>query len=86
MQHAFQLTSPLAAADVERLTFALAALPGVRGITAAPGSDMLGVVYDEDAVSLQAIVGATARAGYSELRRELRRERGGCCGGCCGGQ
>lgn len=81
MQHAFHLASPLAAADVDRLTFLLAPLPGVRGITAAPGSNMLGVLFDEDAISLQAIAATAARAGYPEKPRA----RSGCCGGGCGG-
>ena len=81
MQHAFQLTTPLAFADIERLTSALCAIPGVRGIELAPGSPRVAVQFDEDATSTGAIDEAAARAGY----HEVRRVSSGCCGGCCGG-
>jgi len=81
MQHAFQLATPLAFADIERLTSALCALPGVRGIELAPGSRQVQVQFDEDTTSPGIIDDAAARAGY----QEVRRASSGCCGGCCGG-
>ena len=80
MQHAFQLSTPLAFADIERLTSALCVLPGVRGIELAPGSRRVQVQFDEETTSAFAIADAAARAGY----QELRRPSSGCCGGCGG--
>ncbi|MFK3741466.1 cation transporter [Massilia sp. TN1-12] len=81
MQHAFQLATPLAVADIERLTSALSAVPGVRAIELAPGSPEVTVRFDADATSPRAIDDAAARAGY----QGRPRAPSGCCGGCCGG-
>jgi copper chaperone CopZ len=81
MQHDFQFSAPLAFADIERLTSALCAVPGVRGVDLEPGGRQMQVEFDEGATSTQAITAALAGAGYAEARGE----RGGCCGGCCGG-
>ena len=81
MQHDFQFSAPLAFADIERLTSALCAVPGVRGVDLEPGGRPLQVAFAEGATSTQAITAALAGAGYAEARGE----RGGCCGGCCGG-
>ena len=83
MLHAFQLTAPLAFADIERLISTLSVLPGVRSIDAVPGSTEVQVQFDEHATSLQDIAGAAVRAGYPEAQR--RRSSGSCCGGGCGG-
>jgi allophanate hydrolase subunit 1 len=81
MQHEFEFSTPLAFADIERLTSALCTLPGVRNLELAPGSRQMHVEFDENATSTQAITAAMAGAGYGEARPE----RAGCCGGCCGG-
>ncbi|WP_322400991.1 hypothetical protein [Massilia luteola] len=81
MQHDFQFSAPLAFADIERLTSALCAVPGVRGVDLEPGGRRLQVEFDAGATSMHAITAALAGAGYAEARGE----RGGCCGGCCGG-
>jgi copper chaperone CopZ len=82
MQQRFQLSTPLAFADVERITNSLCVLPGVQGIDMSPGSRQIQVAFDETLTSPQAIVEAAARAGYGDLRGA---PAGGCCGGCCGG-
>ncbi|MCS0589685.1 heavy-metal-associated domain-containing protein [Massilia norwichensis] len=82
MQQRFQLSTPLAFADVERITNCLAILPGVHGLDMAPGSRQIEVAFDERQTSAQAIVDAASQAGYSDLRNA---PAGGCCGGCCGG-
>lgn len=82
MQQPFQLSTPLAFADIERITSTLCALPGVSGIELAPGSRQVRIAFDETLTSPQAIVDAAARAGYHDLRGA---PAGGCCGGCCGG-
>lgn len=82
MQHALQLSTPLALDDIERITRVLCALPGVRGIETAPGSSEVQVSYDEDTISVAAISGMAARAGYAERGRG--HAHGGCCGGCGG--
>jgi hypothetical protein len=81
MQHAIQLATPLAFADIERLTSALCAVPGVRGIELAPGSPQVAVQFDEESTSPGEIDDAAERAGY----REAKPASSGCCGGCCGG-
>lgn len=81
MQQGFQLSTPLAFADVERITSTLGVLPGVHGIDMSPGSRRIEVAFDETVTSPQAIVDAAARAGYGDLRSA---PAGGCCGGCCG--
>ena len=81
MQHHFQLSTPLAFADVARIVDTLCALPGVHGIDAVPGASELSVQADELAISRQTIADAAARVGYAEIRPAARN--GGCCGGCC---
>ena len=82
MQHDFQFSAPLAFGDIERLTGALCALPGVRGVDLAPGGRQMHVEFDEDATSTEAITAALAGAGYAEARGE---RAGGGGGGRCGG-
>jgi copper chaperone CopZ len=82
MQHTFQLTIPLAFADVTRIGAALMSLPGVGDVKATPGSREVQVWFDEGVVSLEALARTAARAGYHEMERA---SAGGCCGGCCGG-
>jgi hypothetical protein len=81
MQHHFQLSTPLAFADVARIIDTLGALPGVHSIDAAPGARELSVHADELAISREAILDAAARAGFAEVQQAARN--GGCCGGCC---
>lgn len=81
MQHQFQLSTPLAFADVARIVDTLCALPGVHAIDAVPGTRELSVHADEMAISRQAISEAAARAGFAEIQAGARN--GGCCGGCC---
>lgn len=82
MQQRFQLSTPLAFADVERITSTLCVLPGVHGIDMSPGSRQIQIAFDEALTSPQAIIDAAAKAGYRDMKGA---PAGGCCGGCCGG-
>lgn len=77
----FQLSTPLAFADVERITSTLCDLPGIQGIDMAPGSRQIHIGFDDTVTSAQAILEAAARAGYQDMKNA---PAGGCCGGCCG--
>lgn len=81
MHQTLQLAAALDVAGVSTVLNALRSLPGVNGVEAISGANIVAVNYDDHRTSKQELGAALARAGYPEKQRH---HGGGCCGSCGG--
>jgi copper chaperone CopZ len=79
MHHTLHLASALDVAGVSTVLKTLRSLPGVNGVEAISGANIVAVNFDDHRTSLQEMGAVLARAGYPAKQRH---SGGGCCGGC----
>jgi copper chaperone CopZ len=82
IHQSFQLAATLDEAGVAKVTRALRAIAGVADTVASDGASRIGVMYDGESTSSDAIAAVLAGEGYP--LRDARKDSV-CCGGCGGG-
>jgi len=80
MHHSFQLASVLDLAAATRVLDLLRTVPGIQGVHAASGANVVEVAFDEERTSTRQLADLLDEHGYPQKAARSHT----CCGGCGG--